>query len=206
MRKPNEEHDEKIAKAYLSGMTITEVGESVGLPFSTVRRSLIRTGTPIKDTRGRDAGEKRERDETRDSLKAARSERAKAREERNAKMAELYLSGMSIHQVGERFGMTFNGTWSALRMMGVKMRPRGGANNVRRGASGRTCSVCSGKATGGSSQCFDCFMGSKGRKTREQVKVRYACETCRTEFVRFGLKADVRCACGSVEVRVISKL
>jgi DNA-binding CsgD family transcriptional regulator len=97
------EYDREIARLYAEGMSLKEVGRRFGVNPDTVRSALRRMGVPCRP----------------------RGSGRKADAGRDREIARLYAGGLTLMQIGRRFGLSVEGVRVALRRLGVPRRPCG---------------------------------------------------------------------------------
>jgi DNA-binding transcriptional regulator LsrR (DeoR family) len=113
--------DTAIAAAYMNapdGMTLKELGDAFGLTQERARQILA--------SKGIQGGRKRVLNPPLRLQEAERAARRQWKKDRLAKAIELYDSGLSLAQVGERLGCGWNNVKGILDRAGHKRRKPGG--------------------------------------------------------------------------------
>lgn len=115
----------ELAAMYSSGMSLSQVAESAGVPISRVRSALIATGTPARD---RNCGVGK--------VWSATSKKGVPQESRRkfdySEAARLYQDGQSINKIAAALGVGDENIRYALKVLNVARRDRGaqpGASN-----------------------------------------------------------------------------
>ncbi|MEO7016411.1 MAG: helix-turn-helix domain-containing protein [Leifsonia sp.] len=103
MRRLSRDQIDELSSLYQQGQSLPSLAARYGIHPATVKDHLRRDGIPIRP-----------------------GNQAKLSEEDKDEIARLYESGLSIHQLALRFGVTDNPVHKTLKERGVRMRdPQG---------------------------------------------------------------------------------
>ena len=98
---------EEIISEYESGMSTAQLGEKYGVVKSTIGRKLKENGVKLRPSRRRERIDLPMED-----------------------IISYYESGMTLTQLGEKYGVSYKTIVARLRENGVKIRPRGGKKRI----------------------------------------------------------------------------
>lgn len=122
-----------IKRLYVNqGLSISEAGRQLGVRHGTVARYMVRYGIPIRQRMPQVKKNSREYVilyRTKEFGVKTPRPREKAKEDRRdfdaCEARSLYESGLSLHEVGERFGLDKTTIGHRLKNLGVEIRPGG---------------------------------------------------------------------------------